>query len=412
MGPPAPPPRLLRIEEGDPSAGGPDPETLRQRLHTLALVSRLSAPSALAFVLVGLLAAAHVGLLLLAPRSVHGGLHPAALLFAGAKEGSLVAAGEWWRLLAAGWLHASWGHLLVNAAGLLLLSQAAVNVLGAWRTVAILTLGGAASFGASTLASTLPSVGASGAVHALLGALVAFAVRHRRRLPREAWPWLFALGALWACLAVLTATADTTTDMAAHAGGFGTGAALGLLLSGNPRLFTGGPERRPLPVALLGAGCAGASLAALGMSLAGAALHFDLPDPALREFRAPDLRLPMPTLWALGHLQDGVCQADPDADPVRLADRATLCLKDAYGAVLVLGPAAQVVPGVLLDPAMTARGGLRSFFTDTEGDVTRRWLVVDHRWTLALLCYTVVADKYDGMLQEMVDRLRVAAGPP
>jgi hypothetical protein len=54
-----------------------------------------------------------------------------------------------------------------------------------------------------------------------------------------------------------------------------------------------------------------------------------------------------------------------------------------------------------------AENGLRSFLGGSEGDVTRRWLVLDRRWTLAFNCYAILADKYDGMLSRVLGGMKL-----
>ncbi len=385
----------------------PDAPALLARLRDAILVGRLLHRSLLPAVLTGTMLVAWLAIELLGPRTVSGRLHPATLLLAGASDQALVPL-EPWRLLAAILLHAGAAHFLVNAAGTWFLSQLADNVFGWARTVVIFIAGGAASFLASALASDTPSVGASGSVHALLGALIVAAVWNRRRLPAAPWPWLAGFCVLWAGLSIVFALTTRTTDNAAHLGGFLCGALLALAPGRNLPLLDPSPGPTPRPLLAIALLAIVALASAFSLSIRGVTLNADLPSPGLREVSLPGLRLPLPTSWAFGRLQDRRCVAVPGADPVALALAGPLCARDAYGSVLVLGRATEVVPGVVLDPSMTARHGLRAFLGESEGDVTRRWLVLDRRWTLAFNCYAVLAGKYDGMLSRILGGMRLS----
>lgn len=93
----------------------------------------------------------------------------------------IVAAGEWWRLFTAGFLHSGLLHIALNMIGLYILGRELEQELGRIRFIAVYLislLGGSAAvflFGGTT-----PVVGASGAVFGLLGALIVVVLRHKR----------------------------------------------------------------------------------------------------------------------------------------------------------------------------------------------------------------------------------------
>jgi membrane associated rhomboid family serine protease len=383
-----------------------DGPALIDRLRDAVLLARLMRRSVLPAILTGVMLVAWLTLELLGPHSVSGDLHPAALLLGGAKEGALLAV-EPWRLFAAILLHAGAAHFLVNAVGTWFLSQMADNILGWARTVILFIAGGAVSFGASALASGAPSVGASGSVYALLGGLITAALVNRRRLPKAPWSWLAGFGALWVGLSIVFALTTRTTDNAAHLGGFLAGAFLTLAMGRRLPLFEPEPGPTPMPLLAVTLACILALTASFALSVRGITLLADLPDPALRDTALPGLSLPLPSRWAYGRLRDHRCTVEPDAPLATLAADGPLCAVDPYGSVLVLGRAADVVPGVILDPSMMAENGLRSFLGGSEGDVTRRWLVLDRRWTLAFNCYAILADKYDGMLSRVLGGMKL-----
>lgn len=86
----------------------------------------------------------------------------------------VVAGGEWWRLVASGFLHLSVTHIALNMLALYFIGLGLERVLGAWRYLSLYVLsllGGSASvmlFSGVTSASA----GASGAIFGLMGALL------------------------------------------------------------------------------------------------------------------------------------------------------------------------------------------------------------------------------------------------
>lgn len=99
-------------------------------------------------------------------RGVGGPLWENMVLF-----GPLVAEGEWWRLVTAGFLHASPIHILFNMLMLWWFGAALESLLGRGRFIGIYLVSIlAGSAGALLLAPATPVVGASGAVFGILGA--------------------------------------------------------------------------------------------------------------------------------------------------------------------------------------------------------------------------------------------------
>ena len=116
------------------------------------------------------------------------------------------------------------------------------NQLGALVEVLFGTARLAAIYFASGLAGSLasvawdlvsgrqqPSVGASGAIFGLLGALIAFLLRHRDRLRPEARSLLLQL-LFWAGINIVFGFTADMIDNAAHLGGLAAGLAIGATL--------------------------------------------------------------------------------------------------------------------------------------------------------------------------------------
>ena len=90
--------------------------------------------------------------------------------------GPLVADGEWWRLLTAGFLHGGLFHLLLNMYALYFLGRMLEPALGHVRFAALYFAALlAGSFGAVLLSLDTPVVGASTAIFGLFGAAIVMA---------------------------------------------------------------------------------------------------------------------------------------------------------------------------------------------------------------------------------------------
>ncbi|HYG68724.1 MAG TPA: rhomboid family intramembrane serine protease [Anaeromyxobacteraceae bacterium] len=168
-----------------------------------------------------------------------------------AKTNDGVAGGEWWRLVTPLLVHGGLLHLGVNMLALANVGPAVENLYGRIRLVAILFVGTVgATLGSFwfTRRPDVPSVGASGGLFALVGALLVFGLRHRDVLAAPARDRLVR-GMLWV-VAVNLAIGFTATfiDNAAHIGGLVTGAALGAVLppaAGVRRILLGRRSVRP-----------------------------------------------------------------------------------------------------------------------------------------------------------------------
>jgi len=144
-----------------------------------------------------------------------------------------IADGEYWRLVTPVLLHGSLIHLLVNMLSLWFLGPFLEQALGRGRFVTLFVVG---AIGGSALSYALgtpniPSVGASGAVFALVGALIPI----YRRLNLNVMPVLVMI-----VINAIFGFSVPNIDWRAHLGGLITGAVLGLAFAYAPR------ERRTL----------------------------------------------------------------------------------------------------------------------------------------------------------------------
>lgn len=107
---------------------------------------------------------------------------------AGAVWTPAIAAGQWWRLVTAGLLHGSLIHLALNSYALVVIGTAAEGRVGSWRTLVVFVaavVGGDAA--AAFIDQDVPSLGASGGIMGLAGAVVVAAYRAGDGFERSQW---------------------------------------------------------------------------------------------------------------------------------------------------------------------------------------------------------------------------------
>jgi rhomboid protease GluP len=164
--------------------------------------------------------------------------------------------GQWWTLFTAIYLHGGLLHILFNVLWIRQLGPAVEELYGPSRLVVVFTVAGVVGFVASNLVGHPFTIGASGSIFGLLGAMVAFGQKRGgtfgAMVLRQYGQWallLFVLGFLM-----------PGVNNVAHAGGFVGGFAAGLVLAlAEHRAETGFDQ-------LLAAGCIGLTL--LGFALA------------------------------------------------------------------------------------------------------------------------------------------------
>lgn len=178
---------------------------------------------------------ATIALVHLLAEASGGSNDPDVLWRLGAMNGQQIAAGEYWRLFVAMFLHSGWMHFGLNAFGLFVVGQMLEPLYGHSRfTVMYLLCGlmGSVTSYAFNL-SMMPNaigIGASGAVFGTLGALVAFFISHRNQLGDMGRRSLVGLLVL-AGVNLLYGFVTPGVDNYAHIGGIVCGIALGLAFS-------------------------------------------------------------------------------------------------------------------------------------------------------------------------------------
>ena len=141
--------------------------------------------------------------------------------------------GQWWRLLTCVFIHGGLLHIGFNMWCLWDLGRLAESVYGHWTFAAVYLITGlAASLGSVIWNPVVLSVGASGAIFGIAGALIASFYLGEFSLPRAAMGGHAAES--WSCLLAYNlffGAVVARTDNAAHIGGLLMGLLLGALIA-------------------------------------------------------------------------------------------------------------------------------------------------------------------------------------
>jgi rhomboid protease GluP len=214
------------------------------------------------------------------------------LLPLGSNFGPYTTAGDWWRLVTAMFLHLGVFHLAFNMWALASFGPMVERLYGSLGYLLIYLVAGLAGGLASvTWQPAVNSIGASGAIFGVLGALVAVQLHNEGSIPKNILRPIRNSSLIFTGCALVAGLLGTGVDNAAHMGGLGGGLFLGITLA---RPVTGQPLiglqllRRVAPavvvaVALLGVGlwCAkGAAARLTGEAAYFHELHWFVPREA------------------------------------------------------------------------------------------------------------------------------------
>jgi len=209
--------------------------------------------------------ALYIASLLLDPRTALSARSPfdafapsnAALIALGAAGAAPWSVGRWWTIFTGIYLHGSILHILFNVLWIRQLGPAVEQLFGPARLMVIFTVAGAAGFLVSNWVGYPVTIGASGAVFGLLGAIVAFG---KKRGGTFGAMVLRQYGYMALLIFVLSFFMPAVNN-AAHAGGFVGGLLAGLVMSL-------AEHRRETAVDwLLAAACIAVTLAGFALSL-------------------------------------------------------------------------------------------------------------------------------------------------
>lgn len=147
----------------------------------------------------------------------------AALFQLGMTGGIAHAAGRWWTTLTAIYLHADLLHIVFNMMWIRQLAPDAQEIFGRARFFVLFTVTGVAGFVLSNFLGAHPSVGASGAIFGIMGAMLAYG-----RRDRSTWGEMMSRQMLqWAVILLLFGFLGRGVNNWAHLGGLASGFLLG-----------------------------------------------------------------------------------------------------------------------------------------------------------------------------------------
>lgn len=149
----------------------------------------------------------------------------------GAAYTPLIWAGEWYRLFTSMFLHFGFTHLLNNMVLLLFMGDTLEELTGKWKYLLIYLGGGLAGnllsfFMESKTGTPAVSAGASGAVFAVIGAILVILIKHRGRIKDMTASQLLFI----TILMIYYGLQSTGVDNTAHVGGLLGGMLLAFLL--------------------------------------------------------------------------------------------------------------------------------------------------------------------------------------
>jgi len=147
-----------------------------------------------------------------------------------AKVNEGIRQGELWRLFTPALVHGSLLHLFVNMSALAAVGRVAEGLYGGRGFLVAFVLGTGAASATSYAFTANPSVGASGGLFAIVGTLLAFAVRHRGVLPEAARRRMIRGELFTVAINVAFGFMVPYVDNAAHLGGVAAGFVIGLVL--------------------------------------------------------------------------------------------------------------------------------------------------------------------------------------
>ncbi|MCP4982290.1 MAG: rhomboid family intramembrane serine protease [Gammaproteobacteria bacterium] len=200
----------------------------------MRLIRNIWEPTELVRFLVTVNIVLYITSLFIAPGAVNYDLNPmvflspsTGVLFKLGASGTLPVFAEdrWWTLITANYLHGSLLHLLFNVSALHAVGKINIEIYASSRSFLIYFLGGLFSMAVSSLAGIPLTLGASGAVCAIIGSMSYDEWRTSKgNLKKQ----IVSVG-IWVALIVITGLTLPNVNNWAHAVGFVSGFLLGFL---------------------------------------------------------------------------------------------------------------------------------------------------------------------------------------
>lgn len=144
-------------------------------------------------------------------------------------EASRIRAGEFYRLITGGFLHANIFHLFFNCYTLYIMGTQVESYLGKWKYTAIYFMSMIiASLTSMTFSGEVPSIGASGAIFGVIGALIYFGYHYRIFLGNVIKTQIIPLVVLNLAMGFLLVNVDNFAHIGGLIGGILSTMALGV----------------------------------------------------------------------------------------------------------------------------------------------------------------------------------------
>src|SRR6267378_2047405 len=210
---------------------GLESENAVQRVETAPWLRRQSTSNVVTKAIFGINVAVFLGMLF-AGVSILDSPAGQDLVHWGANFGPYTLSGQWWRLLTCVFVHGSLLHIAFNMWCLWDLGSLAESLYGHWTFAAIYLLAGiGGSLGSVIWNPNVLSVGASGAIFGIAGALIASFYLGEFSLPRSAITGTLRSVVMFVGYNLFFGAIIAHTDNAAHIGGLLMGLLLGALIA-------------------------------------------------------------------------------------------------------------------------------------------------------------------------------------
>ena len=207
-------------------------DTEYQRIETAPWSRPQSSSMIVTQVIFGANVAVFIGMVLAIGGTMLSDPSGQALVAWGANFGPQTVGGQWWRLLTCLFVHGGLLHIAANMYWLWVFGRQAESLYGHWTFAAIYLLSGLGGSVASIYWNPVVlSVGASGAVFGIAGALIASFYLGEFSLPRSAVSGMLQNLVAFAVIILVFGAVSAHTDNAAHVGGLAMGLLLGALIA-------------------------------------------------------------------------------------------------------------------------------------------------------------------------------------
>src|ERR1700704_658922 len=210
---------------------GLEPEEAVQRVEPAPWLRRQSTSNVVTRAIFGINVAVFLGMLFAGVSMLD---NPAGqdLVHWGANYGPFTLSGQWWRLLTCVFVHGSFLHIAFNMWCLWDLGSLAESLYGHWTFAVVYLLAGVGgSLGSVIWNPNVLSVGASGAIFGIAGALIASFYLGEFSLPRAAISGSLRSVVTFVGYNLVFGAVMSRVDNAAHVGGLLMGLLLGALIA-------------------------------------------------------------------------------------------------------------------------------------------------------------------------------------